>query len=589
MCGIAGIIKKAGQVSEESLKSMCSALEHRGPDGSGTFLSPNNQMGLAHTRLSFLDLGKNGKQPMKNNSGSLLISFNGEIYNYLELKKELEDFYDFKTGTDTEVVLAAFEKWGDEFVSRLKGMFAIAALDLKKKILVLARDRFGIKPLYYAMSPDKIVFGSELKAINASGEVQFEMDYSAFCDFFVYRYIPSPKTIWKEARKLPPANILTLNLLDFSYKINEYWKIPHENKSSSRKDLVHNVNSLLKSSISTHLRSDVAIGSFLSGGYDSSAIAAYSKEMGYNLSTFSIGFEDWPESEDQHAKIVADHLKLKNTNLIAAKESLDLIDLMPEIYDEPIADISIIPTYLVSKLARNSVKGVLSGEGADELFGGYAWQKEFYSLRKHRNFFKVFKKGKDQADSVSFYAKAMAMGRFGVSELAQLISKDLKEFIPSDPDWFYRQNFNPRLSPMKSIQSLDIKCFLGELVLTKIDRASMANSLEVRVPFLDHELFNEVLSSWERKYYDEKKTKYLLFENIKKKIPKKILERKKQGFVGPDSYYMDINWYKNQLKSSKLIESGIINEKYVSTLLKNSDHWRLWKILVMSKWFGRYQ
>lgn len=583
MCGITGYINVKSKISENEILKMTDSLAHRGPDGEGIFISRTNHIAFGHRRLSFLDLSEQGKQPMKDNSEKIIITFNGEIYNFLQLKEELCNDYDFKTNTDTEVILAGYQKWGIDVVTKLKGMFAFALLDEEKNKLFLVRDRFGIKPLYYTIQDSKLLFASELKAIHSVDIVKKEIDFSSFVDYFVYRYIPSPKTIWKNIKKLSPAFYAEIDTTSLTIQFKEYWKLNAECQTDE--NAVEEVNNVLKKSVKQQIYADVEIGSFLSGGYDSSALVYYMNQFNEKPYTFSIGFSEWRSSEDQFAKVVANHLDVPNESVIADKQSLTLVDLMSNVYDEPIADISIVPTYMVSKLASSRVKAVLSGEGADEIFGGYTWQHDFYNKNYPTSFLnRLRQKIKPSIDAVTFYAQAMAMGWFDKDELKKMLSPELHQYIPDDVHWFYRQNFQPELSPLKSIQMMDIKCFMGELVLTKVDRASMANSLEVRVPFLDYELFEYVFKLDEKQYFKQYQTKYLLYKNIENVLPKKILGRKKQGFVGPDIYYMDLNWYKEQLKNSKLVELKIINQQYIDNLLKEKYNWKLWKILIMEKW-----
>lgn len=586
MCGITGFISPLTPINSALFTDMVNTLQHRGPDDAGVYLNNNKCVALGHRRLSFLDLTTAGKQPLSNQNKTVWITFNGEIYNYLELKKELEITYTFKTETDTEVLIAAYQTWGIDFINKLKGMFAFGLYDEALNKLFLVRDRFGIKPLYYTQQNNTFIFASELKAIMASGAIPKKIDFSSFADYFVYRYIPSPKTIWQNVRKLPPAFYLELNTLTLEFTTKEYWNLLASNNHQNKEQLANEINQILNQSVAEHTRADVPIGSFLSGGYDSSALVYYMKNQGQQPQTFSIGFSKWEKSEDQFANIVAQHLNVENESVIADEESLRLVDLMADVYDEPIADISIVPTYMVSKLARIKVKAVLSGEGADELFAGYTWQHEFMHKNKAKNWFSdLFSPKKD---TVLFYANAMAMGWFDAKELKQLLHPSIHQYIPADVHWFYRKHFNKNLSPLKSIQYLDMKCFMGELVLTKVDRASMANSLEVRVPFLDHTLFEKVFAVNENDYYNSSQTKYLLYQNIKNHLPSQILARKKQGFVGPDSYYMNVDFYKKELANSALVKHHIINQKYIDDLLKETYNWKLWKILVMEKWFRKW-
>lgn len=589
MCGITGYIHIQTKIDQSVIQQMTDTLMHRGPDGGDTYISGNGHYALGHRRLSFLDLSEQGKQPMKDNSEKVIITFNGEIYNFPELKKELSDSYEFKTSTDTEVILAGYRKWGIDVVNHLTGMFAFALLDEEKQQLYLVRDRFGIKPLYYSLQNDQLIFASELKAIHTANRIPKEIDFSSFADYFVYRYIPSPKTIWKHIHKLPPAHYATVDLQTLSCELVEYWTIPFDNQQQTDQQMIEQVGSILEKSVREHMYADVPVGSFLSGGYDSSALVSYMDRLGQKPTTFSIGFSKWGKSEDHFAKIVANHLNVPNESVVADETSLQLVDRMAMVYDEPIADISIVPTYMVSRLARSRVKAVLSGEGADEVFGGYTWQHDFFNQQYPSSVLDKLKRKLFKNDPVDYYANAMAMGWFDREELQKMLHPDLHQYIPEDVHWFYRKHFKPNLSPLKSIQFMDIKCFMGELVLTKIDRASMANSLEVRVPFLDHTLFEYVLSQDEKNYFQKEQTKYLLYKNIETQLPQEILERKKQGFVGPDAYYMNMEWYKDQLKNSRLVALNIVNQQYIDDLFKESYNWKLWKLLIMEKWIQQWE
>lgn len=588
MCGILGQINKTDKIDADLFSQMLHTIHHRGPDGNGIYLDKHNQLAFGHNRLAFLDLSDAGKQPLISNNEQIVVTFNGEIYNYLELKKQLLDSYTFITNTDTEVIIAAYLKWGIDFVKELKGMFAIAIYDKKINKVFLIRDRFGIKPLYYFFNESCLIFASELKAILSSGLVKKEIDYSSFSDYFVYRYIPSPKTIWKNIYKIPPANLLTFDVDTFSHSLFEYWELNSKNKQEKSDLLIDEINEIIQLSVSEHTRADVPIGSFLSGGYDSSAIVHYMKKAGINPETFSIGFKNWEKSEHQFAEIVATHLNVPNKYVIADESSLDLVNIMPIVYDEPIADISIVPTYMVSKLAKQNVKAVLSGEGADEIFGGYTWQHQYCMETYNTDWLWKIKSIFQKRGTVNYYAHAMSMGWFDKDELENMLTPALHQYIPSDVHWFYRKHYNNKLTPLKSIQYMDMKCFMGELVLTKIDRASMANSLEVRVPFLDHKLFEKVFLLDEKQYFNQHQTKFLLYENIKKFLPQSILNRKKQGFVGPDNYYMNIEYYKKELANSNLVKHNIINQSYLDHLLKQDYNWKLWKILIMEKWFSHW-
>ena len=591
MCGILGAVSSKGPLNRVDFNCWRDLLAHRGPDDSGSQFFEQDRVALGHRRLSFLDLSVAGRQPLSNEDESVWITLNGEIYNYVELRKELQmTGHTFRTLTDTEVILHGYEQWGREVLSRLTGMFAFGILDLRSREIFLARDRFGIKPLYYSLQPDRFLFASELKAIVASPLVHRELDISALADYLVYRYVPSPKSIWKGVCKLPPAHSMVYSIASGKVAIMEYWKIPFANKRVKSEVLIEGVDRLLARSVANHARSDVPVGSLLSGGYDSSAIVYSLIRAGYRPDTFSIGFQDWGESEHRYAAAVAEHLGVPLSCRIVEDLDLELLSIMPIVYDEPIADISILPTWLVCNLAAGQVKAVMSGEGADELFGGYWWPKTFVASTKPSNWKarlrSIFKKS--EVDTVGFYADAMAMGRFDRKELEKFFPPDCHRHLPADPDWFYRKHLDSRLSPLKRIQRLDIKCFMGELVLTKVDRASMANSLEVRVPFLDHKLYELVLNASENSYFRSEIAKFPLYENIKSHLPDQIMSRPKQGFVGPDEFYRKLSRYRAILDGSRLVKDGLLRKEYVSELFENDDFWRLWKVAVLETWYRHW-
>lgn len=580
MCGILTWYHKDQNIDKYLFDGMLQTLRHRGPDGEGVQFYLNGRLAIGHKRLSFIDLSPAGEQPMLSMSGRYSISLNGEIYNYRELRNILEVNYNFVSESDTEVVLAAFELWGIDCLAKLKGMFAMVVYDNQSQVIYLIRDRFGIKPLYYLLDDKQLLVASELKPIVASG-VRLTLNRTSFIDYFVYRYIPSPYSIWNEVNKLEPAHYLQIDLTDLSHRKAQYWHL----EEGCRKNQQAKIETLLSDSVNKHLQADVVVGAFLSGGYDSSALVALAKEQKIDIPTFSIGFKAWQKSEDQYAKLVADHLQLKNESIVVDHHDLRLLDQMPDVYDEPIADISILPTFLVSRMAAAQVKAVIGGEGADEIFMGYTWQKSWDVLQKKKKYW-FFKPTEN--DLIDFYAHAMSMGRFDEDELKQMLTDEWQGAMNKDLNWFYRDSIKANYSSQRQIQYLDLRTFMSELVLTKIDRASMANSLEVRVPFLDHELVETVFSQQKKDNFTPGITKVNLFQIIKDKLPLEILKREKQGFVGPDDYYMDINFYKKELANASLVKDGIIKQTYLDKLFNETYNWRLWKILVMEKWYSRW-
>jgi asparagine synthase (glutamine-hydrolysing) len=587
MCGIAGILDFKKCVTEQEISNMTNALKHRGPDDEGQYLNASKTVGLGHRRLSFLDLSEKGRQPLTNEDETLWITFNGEIYNFRDLKKELQQLgHQFQSDTDSEVLIHAYEQWRESMLDKLEGMWAFAIWDEKTKTLFAARDRFGIKPFYYGEQQERLVFASEIKAINALRNYKLTINKSAFADYFNYRYIPSPNTIWNEVKKLPPAHYLTWQNGNITLK--EYWHLESKNNTTNHQQLVEEIDELLFNSVKLHAVSDVPIGAFLSGGYDSSAIAYYLHRMNYPLQTFSIGFEKWDNSEHKFAELVAQSLNSKHTSYIVDDAHLELLEHLAWVYDEPIADISTLPTYMVSNVAAKDVKAVMSGEGSDEIFVGYNWQRQFAEksfLQKIKHLFS----GSSNHYIVDYYAQSMAMGRFDFNEQQKLLHHDLHTFINPESDWFYSKHFDKNLSPLKSIQLMDMKCFMGELVLTKVDRASMANSLEVRVPFLDHKLFEKVFSLREQEYHQPQQTKSLLYAQLKNTFPQEILQRKKQGFVGPDQFYTNMEWYKTVLNNAELVKDELINKTAIDEYIRTNQNWKLWKIAVMEFWYKKWK
>lgn len=590
MCGIVGLIDSRRPVDPGMFTAMRDVLAHRGPDDAGSEFLDGGRVALGHRRLAFLDLSAHGRQPLANEDGTVWVVFNGEIYNYIELRADLAAAgHEFATGTDTEVLVHGYEQWGEDVIDRLKGMFAFGIVDLRRKRLFLARDRFGIKPLYYTQQQGLFAFASELKALVACPDLRHTLDIGSVADYLNYRYVPSPKTIWTEIEKLPPAHVLSFDYERFTTSIREYWRLPFGSRRAAAGELVQRLDTRLAESVRIHARADVPVGSFLSGGYDSSALVHYLVKAGHRPDTFAIGFEDWDDSEHLHAASVAAALGVPLHHEVVTEDTLDSLDVMPAVYDEPIADISILPTWLVSRLAARNVKAVTSGEGADELLGGYWWQRKMFDIQPRSWLATLASQLTGRGtDVISFYADAMAMGRFDRSEMERSFAPAHHAALPDDPDWFYRGHLDRRLSPFKAVQRLDIKCFMGELVLTKVDRASMAHSLEVRVPFLDHDLYTDLLGVHEDCVVKPGFTKFLLHENLRGKVPAAILARPKQGFVGPEEHYRTFDLYRRGLAGSRLVADGIIRADYVESRFTEQDPWRLWKLFILEQWYGRW-
>ncbi len=587
MCGIAGVISKS-EVNVDELWKAGDSIKHRGPDDKGIYLSPNKKIGLAHRRLSLIDLTAGGHQPMVSKDKQCIISFNGEIYNFIELRKMLTaNNVTFNSTSDTEVILNGYQLWGNEIFNKLKGMFALSIYDIRKNKLILARDRFGIKPLYYTKQSGEFYFGSEIKAIHCFQNFKKNIRLQSISSFLANRYVSDNYTMWQDVKRLGQGKYLEIDIDTLSIQETTYWLLDKHVNSKVQSNSLEKFSHLFEHSLKEHLRGDVTIGAFLSGGFDSSAlVTVMQSRLNYDCRAFSIGFNNWKESEDQYAQMVADHCGAHLDKLLLDQIELDILPKLMHHYDDPIADISILPTYAVSQLAGQNVKAVVSGEGADELLAGYWWQKpNSFSgtnlLQKLRSKFLGLSKNKIK----QHYIGAMSMGLYDNSSLKEAICQPHHHSIPNDPFQHLDKYLSDDLSVLKQIQYLDIHTFMSELILTKVDRASMAHSLEVRVPFLDHELVEFLFALPEKEYFKLNQQKMLLAKYLQNLVPKSILKRPKQGFVGPDKFYMDINLYERQLKNGELIKCGIINKSHLNDLVSNKSHWKLWKLLVLETWW----
>lgn len=580
MCGILSIWSKNQRIERAMAEAMLSTLSHRGKDNATLVYTEQNIL-LGHTRLSLIDLSASANQPMGNEDQKIWMVFNGEIYNYKALREELQALgHRFKSQSDVEVVIHGYEQWGTEVLSHLNGMFAFAIYDGMKQQIFCARDRIGIKPLYYSLFDENFIVASEIKAIIKHPSFNKQIDSTSFSEYFTYRYIPSPKTIYKNIFKLPPASFLVMDK-DFNINIRQYWDMPIKEDGFAG-NITDEVQQRLLSSVEMHLQSDVPVGIFLSSGLDSSTIAYLTKKAKYNPTAFTIGFEGWERSEHIKARMIAQKLEINYQEKILTENSIKNVHESVFNYDEPIADISIVPTYEISRLASSFVRTVLSGEGGDEIFAGYTWHK---NMMKNKWFYSLVKPFKNDV-LVNYYAQAMSMGLFDKEQLYTLLTPEHRQDINDDVFYFYRKHYNKNIHPLKALQYLDLKTFLPELVLTKVDRASMAHTMEVRVPFLNYELVEFMFSLHPSVYFKQNEQKFILQNILKEKLDDTVLKQKKQGFVGPDRFYEQKSFYNQQLSKSMLAKEGFINQQAIDHYLNNNDFWRLWKILVMENWFN---
>jgi asparagine synthase (glutamine-hydrolysing) len=598
MCGITGIFdtRGASEISRELLHTMNETQFHRGPDEGGLHLEPG--VGLGHRRLSIIDLSS-GQQPLFNEDGSVVVVFNGEIYNFQELVPELEALgHVFRTHSDTEVIVHAWEAWGEACVARFRGMFAFALWDRNQEILFVVRDRFGVKPLYYAfLASGEFIFGSELKSLMAHPGLGREIDPPAVEEYFAYGYVPEPRTIFKGAYKLSPGFTLTLKRGQAPAAPRQYWDMPFTPvKVADETEAMDELVERLKDSIRLRMIADVPLGAFLSGGVDSSAVVAMmATQSDTPVNTCSIGFDDPAFNEIEFAQQVADRYHTLHHVETVAADDFGLVDKLANVYDEPYADSSALPTYRVCELARKHVKVALSGDGGDEHFAGYRRYRWFryeermravMPLALRRPLFGVLGKLYPKADwapkvfraktTFEALARDTVEGYFhGVSLLSDAQRKAL--FSPS----FKRElqgyeavevlrrhaAVSPTDDPLSLVQYLDMKTYLVGDILTKVDRASMAHALEVREPLLDHELMGWVSGLPTDLKLRGTEGKYLLKKSMEPYLPNDVLYRKKMGFSVPLAA-----WFRGPLAAT--IRSVVLGERLASTGLFNQDFLR---------------
>jgi asparagine synthase (glutamine-hydrolysing) len=583
MCGILLDFNPEQMNSAQRFAEALSLLGHRGPDHIQYHTDEPTQTRIGHTRLSFFDLTEKGHQPISDKEQEYWISFNGEIYNHRELRRELSTHYSFQGRSDTEVILAGYKLHGPSYFQKLKGMFAFVILDLRSQSICFARDRFGIKPLYYYFGENGFSISSELKPLHHLGKCQ-SIEPSAISDYLTYRFIPSPKSIWKSVFKLEPAHFGIYSIPEATLHVTPYWELSYNPSRQSVQQITDEFEGRFQQSVIEHSLADVPVGGFQSAGMDSTAISSARHRLGHSINTYSIGFENWPKSEHADAQAISEHLKHRHRQRIVGDSDYGILQKMPNCYDEPIADISILPTYLISELAAQHSKAVMSGEGADELLGGYHWQHELNEqLKSPWNRWRF-----NSADLEKHYAQSMAMGLFDRTELLAAAGPSLLGSIPDNPTWFYQSQIKADWPSMKALQYLDIRSFMGELVLTKIDRASMAHSLEARVPFLDHELVEFLFQTPPSLLWQKGKQKPLLAPILSKQVPPSLYNRPKQGFVGPDPFYMNRQLYQEGLKDSLLVQQGWIRPEYLNEQLQQPYNWRLWKLLILENWLRRW-
>jgi len=628
MCGIVGFISNKKQ--EEVLNDMLKILSHRGPDDKGIFIDnlDNRYIHLGHNRLAIMDLSENGHQPMVSNCGNYIIVFNGEIYNFKDIKKELQkDNILFKSNTDTEVILYAFKKWGINCINKFIGMFAIAIYDKTNSKLFLIRDRAGVKPLYYYANGNEFLFSSEIKAFHKFPNFKKEINIDVLPYFFQFGYIPSPFSIFKNCYKLEPGHFLELNLKTLEYHIYQYWNVDEFYKKEkfdiSEREILSELEKLLVDAINLRMVSDVPVGIFLSGGYDSSLVTAILSNHYSRLNTFTIGFENKNYDEAEHAKMIARYFGTNHTEYyVTEQEMKNKITDLVFFYDEPFGDSSAIPTMIVSEIAKQNVKVALSADGGDEAFCGYS---KYIFLNKINNIFsnklkKVFlklfinmmndstvdfinsvlpEKYKQRNIRDKFIKFKRAVNANNLEEMfinaSSYVDKlEVSKFlnIKLKNTLYKKFKMKENLGIIDNMMRIDYKTFMVDDILTKVDRATMSVSLEGREPLIDHRLVEFMARVPENLKCKDNKGKYLERQIIYKYIPSNLIDKPKSGFQIPLYEWLrgDLKYLIEDYINKDMLDEEIFNiqevDKIKKLFLKGDITYlnAIWFILVFQMW-----
>jgi asparagine synthase (glutamine-hydrolysing) len=598
---------------------MCRVIRHRGPDDQGVMLKPGVALGMR--RLSIIDLA-GGHQPISNEDNTVTIVFNGEIYNYRELQKELQTRgHQFRTNSDTETIVHAYEEFGSSCVNHLRGMFAFAIWDHREKQLFIARDRVGKKPLYYSVTRGgMLVFGSELKSLLEHPEVERNINPQALDAYFSLGYVPDPISIFENVEKLPPGHYLTFT--NGRLTVERYWDFSYNTNGNGHKaaDYLEELRALLSEAVKLRLVSDVPLGAFLSGGVDSSTVVALMAEhMDQPVKTFSIGFNEDSYDELKYARLTAKKFGTDHHEFMVTPDICEVVDQLAWHFDEPFADSSAIPTYVVSKLAREHVKVVLTGDGGDELFAGYSR----YVTERNRSKFdlvpRVVKKalmdplsrglphgawGRNylqnvSLDPISRYLDTVSV--FTGLNKSSLYSDDFSDQLRDSSHlnaYFHELSRNVKTNaPLDSLLYIDSKTYLPGDILTKVDRMSMAVSLEARVPLLDHKLIEFVTRIPASMKLAGIETKHLFKQVISDLVPAEIVNRPKQGFGVPIQQWINQQLrerIRDTLNDPRSLERGYVTREYVALLLDEHERGRrdhamaLWSLLMLELWHRQY-
>lgn len=610
MCGIVGIQQRSRPVDRNDLIRMRDVMRHRGPDAEGIFESADGQTAFGFRRLSIIDLSSAGDQPIVEPGRDTALVFNGEVFNFAALRAELiARGYSFRSHGDAEVVLKSYLADGPGCIERFQGMFAFGVWDGAERTLFLGRDRFGIKPLYYYHTPSLFIFSSELKGILEHPDVRREIDPDALDDYFTYGYVPHDRAIIRGVRKLPAGHTLTLR--DGEATIRSYWDLDYNPVRRSSTELVDELRTRLASAVDLWSVSDVPVGIFLSGGVDSSAVCALAGG-GSRTQTYSIGFDYEQQNELPFARAVANHCSTDHhERIVSVGDAAAVLSKLAEVYDEPFYDTSAVPTYFLSRYTAENVKVALGGDGGDEIFFGYHWYTNFLDLERGHQ-----RRPLPGANALISAMRRLPMGarlagldRYTTDDSMQryfrlvgfLDDYEKRAIVPSanrtserDPLWLFRRFYRDDLPPVAALRLLDIKTYLVDDILTKVDRASMANSLEVRTPLLEHTLAEFAMTVPVEDIFRDNEKKWLFKRAMEGTLPHDIIYRKKRGFSAPVRHWLRTDLaavVRERLIGGYAVADGVLDPKAITSMIDNFTHnrWaKLWLLLMFEGWYRRW-
>ncbi|MBS0201605.1 MAG: asparagine synthase (glutamine-hydrolyzing) [Planctomycetes bacterium] len=600
MCGIFGV---AGRPNTDGLREAALTLQHRGPDAFGEWEDSTARIYLAHCRLSIIDLSDAGRQPMANEDGTIQVTFNGEIYNFAELRTVLQSKgHSFRSRSDTEVIVHAYEEWGTACVERFRGIFAFGLWDGNRRRLVLARDHLGVKPLYYSICGDQLAFASEPRALLAIPGTSRALFIPAAIQFLQYTYTTGSTTIWDGVFRLPPAHVLEYDSNFATITRRNFWQVPAETDSWTLTDASERAGELLTDAVKEELVGDVPVGVFLSGGVDSSLVSAAAAKASPAINSFCVDFVDWDQSEASDAQHVAEHLGTRHHTCPVDRASFGFsaangLTEFFQTWDEPLGDPAILPTWMISRMTREHVTVALSGDGGDELFAGYGWYQNVQAdsrrklawfveqLRRQAGIGRSWPEG--CGDELEYY-QLLHCPTFTNEELQDLFpdwTVDIKESSPGD---VFKPWIHPLSEPVRKWQIVDLHSYLVDNNLTRVDRASMAHGLEVRVPLLDHRLVEFAYSLPDHVCCGEGEGKRVLRELVRRWLPTEVWNKPKQGFSFPMEQFVTQAEMVATLQTGCLVRHGLLNRGALHRLKQDSRSGtrpiKLWLLFVLEQW-----